>query len=149
MHMIDRVTVNNAVRMTDMCIWKNDAAKKKGGGVMFPIRISFRFSRIQSESSNWRVYMTHFLLWSALYPKHVSNRSCTVSTLGSWWSTILLLLLLYCLIIFVFSRCYIEEVASSHPRADRHVYQFEAHGAEKIIKIIFCLIFVLVLFDCS
>ncbi len=31
MHMIDRVTVNNAVRMTDMCIWKNDAAKKKGG----------------------------------------------------------------------------------------------------------------------
>lgn len=46
-------------------------------------------------------------------------------------------------------RCYIEEVANSHPRADRHVYQFEAHGAEKIIKIICCLIFVLVLFDCS
>ncbi|KAM9475478.1 uncharacterized protein Hap1MRO34_011282 [Clarias gariepinus] len=29
-------------------------------------------------------------------------------------------------------RCYIEEVAGSHPRADRHIYQFKAHEAEKV-----------------
>ncbi|XP_034152089.1 myosin heavy chain, clone 203-like isoform X1 [Esox lucius] len=45
-------------------------------------------------------------------------------------AAIIATLLGYCAV-----RCYIEEVAGSQPRADRHIYQFKAHGAEKINKI--------------
>jgi len=92
-----------------------------------------------SESSESECLHDAFFIMISLLSRNVSDHSCTVSILGSWWSTILLLLLLlllYCLIIFVFSRCHIAEVAGSQPSGDRHIYQF---GAEKINKIIFFL----------